>query len=491
MEQMLWRILRTSDNGFLITGISTGNSGDVSGFHGSFANDAWVLKIDSTGSIEWQKCLGGSAYDAGVKVIETSGGYFIACDGGSLDGDQTLNHGNIDFWLVKLDFSGNILWEKSYGGDLSEEIYGFSLSPDESIIISGYAESVNNGDVQGSYYSTGAVGDAWVIKLDSIGNLQWQKCVGGTGTEQYGNNAVDALGNIYLIPRAGSFDFDATCTSPHFGNGWLVKLDSTGTVLWDKCYGGSGGGTLYSIIIKDDLILMTGRSTSSDGDLTHLYGYSDAWILLTDTAGNKIFSQSYGGSLTDEFFDARFTYDNKIIAGGLTKSNDYDVTKRHGLDESWLVCVDMSGNLIWQNTYGGSGYEILKAVLPLEDGRVAMVSSTSSNNDGDVSGFHGNTDFWFTVLDISTNINTNLVEQLHVFPQPFTTSFTLQLPKPEPKNSAYKIEMYDINGRAISLSSSISENKIRIIPDVSLASGMYFVRIIDENRNYSFKVIKE
>jgi len=483
-------MIQTSDHGFLIIGSTSGNSGDVSGFHGVFAGDAWALKIDSIGSIEWQKCLGGTSYDGGVKAIEVENGYVIACDGGSFDGDQTGNHGSTDFWLIHLDYFGNIVWERSYGADFTEMVYGLSTTPDGGIVVSGLSRSVNNGDVQGSYYTTGAVGDAWVIKLDSIGNLQWQKCVGGSNTESYGDNVVDELGNIYLIPLSGSIDFDVTCRSNLFGNGWLVKLDSTGRVLWDKCYGGSGGGMFYSITIKDNLILMSGSTGSSDGDLSHFYGYLDAWILVTDTAGNKIFSQSYGGSLTDEFFDAKFTYDNKILAGGTTRSDDYDVSKRHGGAESWLVCVDMSGSLIWQNTYGGSGDEAIKSILPLEDGRIAMASFTSSINDGDVTGFHWLTDIWFTLLDMTTGINTNLVEQFLVFPQPFSTSFTLQLPTPELKNLGCQIEMYDIKGRVINLSSSISENKIRITPDVSLASGMYFVQVIDETGNYNFKVCK-
>ncbi len=487
-------VIQTSDDGFLIVGNSNGNGNDVSGVHGSLL-DAWVVKIDSIGTLEWQKCLGGTWFDGGIKAIETISGYVIACNGGSFDGDQTGNHGDGDYWIVKLDLSGNLVWEYSYGGDQSDEVYGLSATPDGGIVISGRTESVNSGNVQGSYYSGGIVGDAWVIKLDSSGILQWQKCVGGTGTESYGDMVVDAIGNIYIIPSTNSLDGDATCINNMISGGWLVKLDSTGRVLWDKCYGGSGGGILYSISIKDDKLLMAGMTTSSDGDLSHLYGYTDAWILVTDTAGNRVFSQSYGGSLTDEFNDAKFTFDNKIIAGGETNSNDHDVTLNHTASDCWLVCVDMAGNLLWQNTYGGSGQDGIQSVLPLENGKVAFAAYTATYNNGDVAGSYWPNDIWFVVLDILNNVSpiqNKSKANLMAYPNPFNSIFELNYSVYSDENIS--INLFNVYGQKITEIVNevfLIKGKYNVQVNLpNLNSGVYYLVMHTGDKNYSTKVVK-
>jgi len=346
-------IIKTSDGGFLIVGTTYSNDGDVTGMHFWFnaidstwiaSGDYWVLKIDSNYNIQWQKCLGGSSSDYGMGAIETVGGYMIIGASASNDGDITFSHGDSDYWLVKLDYSGTIIGQHSYGGSNTDAGYGIESTPDAGFILTGYTQS-NDGDVTGYHGSV----DIWIVKIDSVGNLIWQRSLGGSYVDYNATSKLDALGNVYVAGLAISIDGDVT-GSHGGGDAWLVKLDQNGNILWQKCFGGTGGDQFNNLDIKGAKLVMTGWTTSVDGDLSTNYGVHDAWVVLTDTSGNIVFSQNYGGSLIDEMFAVKFTSHNKIIACGYSYSNDVQVTMNHTPKDCWLICVDSIGNLIWQNS---------------------------------------------------------------------------------------------------------------------------------------------
>ena len=118
----------TSDGGYIMIGVVDGPGGDVTGYHGNIdVGDYWVVKMDHQGTIQWSKCLGGTFFDEGQAVHEAPDGSFLVLgEAASLPGDgdvTTTNHGGTDFWLVRLSATGNILWQKSYGGEQNEYAY--------------------------------------------------------------------------------------------------------------------------------------------------------------------------------------------------------------------------------------------------------------------------------------------------------------------------------------------------------------------------------
>lgn len=493
-------ITKTTDNGFLIVGGATSFDGDVTGIHGDIDSvtgnmftlgDAWVIKTDSIGNIEWQKCLGGSGIDVGISGVETQGGYVIVCGSNSFDGDVHNNHGGHDYWLIKLDYSGNIIWEYSYGGNQSEEIYGLAPTPDGGFALSGRQLGLDNGDIVGHHGSISST-DIWVVKVDSLGILQWQRCIGGTHMELHGAVALDIMGNIYIASSSGSIDYDVTCIGLNGINCWLVKLDANGNILWDRCFGGSGIGQIYAIEISGNKILLSGTNTSSDGDLTHNYGYRDAWILVTDTAGNKIFSQSYGGSQTEELVDACFLDNGNIVACGYTNSNDSDVTFNYSpvsVGHGWLICTDSLGNLLWQKVYGGSSYDRLVGIISDQHNVVRFIGTTDSPNNGDVVGSHGRYDLWFVNLDIVTGLNEfTSVDLIKIYPQPFSDIIYVQIPFISKEvNSATLI---DLQGKKINTSTFFETDKLIVKPEGKLEAGWYILELILNNKPNYFKILK-
>jgi len=191
--------------------------GDVNGNHGDA--DYWIVKLNSTGNIMWQKSYGGSSADYAESIKQTTdGGYIIAGFSESTDGDVTENYGYADYWIVKLNSTGNIMWQKSYGGSSRDEAFSIQQTSDGGYIVAGYSESTD-GDVTGNYSEY----DYWVVKLNSTGNIMWQKCLGGSGTDWAFSIQKTADSGYIVAGRSHSTDGDVT---GHHGDAdfWVVKL---------------------------------------------------------------------------------------------------------------------------------------------------------------------------------------------------------------------------------------------------------------------------
>src|SRR6185436_4059090 len=190
----VWQIQQTSDSGYVFAGTTYSNDGDVTGRHDSTEYDGWVVKIDPSGNIVWQKCLGSSSFDDTYGILQTpGGGYIVAGMAGTDDGDVTSVIGNCDFWVVKLDSGGTIQWDKCYGGTHNDWANDIKLTSDGGYIVAGITDS-NDSMVTGNHGHR----DYWVIKLDSIGTLQWQVCLGG-GWDEESSSIAQTFDGGYMV----------------------------------------------------------------------------------------------------------------------------------------------------------------------------------------------------------------------------------------------------------------------------------------------------
>src|SRR5579872_4848535 len=173
-------IIQTSDGGYAVAAYETSDDGDATGNHGS--GDAWIVKLDAAGAVNWEKCFGGSGDDYANWIIQTSdGGYIFAGKTSSSDGDVFGFHGGeFDAWIVKLNASGVFQWQKCFGGSDYDQANHITATRDGGYIICGVSYS-HDGDVKGNHDGPG---DAWFVKIDLLGNIEWQKCVGGTGNDE-------------------------------------------------------------------------------------------------------------------------------------------------------------------------------------------------------------------------------------------------------------------------------------------------------------------
>ena len=276
-------VIQTNDQGYIVSGIldvtASGGLGNSSRSENRHAGgDYWVLKLNSTGDIEWSKYFGGNATDTPEGIVQTDdNGFIIAGGSDSEDTDISNNNGSYDFWVVRISASGNLVWEKSFGGDQIDEARAIVKSGDGNYIIAGDTRS-NDNDIS----NNNGAADLWLIKISPNGDLLWEKTIGGTSFD-VARAIVKSQDNGFLL--AGSSRSDDIDVSENNGqnDAWVLKVDANGNLQWETTIGGSDIDFAYSLTeLNDNSIIAVGDSTSSDGDIPQNKGFTDLLIVKID-----------------------------------------------------------------------------------------------------------------------------------------------------------------------------------------------------------------
>jgi Flp pilus assembly protein TadD len=324
-----YSVQQTSDGGYII-GSSTES-------YGAGNRDVWLVKTDSSGNKLWDRTFGGTEYEETQSVQQTSdGGYIIA------GVTESYGAGGSDAWLIKTDSSGNKLWDKTFGGSDLDNAYSVQQTSDGGYIIGGLASS----------------NDVRLIKTDSSGTKLWAKTFGRSSRSSlsYVNSVQQTSDGGYIIAA-----YDA----------WLIKTDSSGNKLWDKTFGGSDLDNAYSVQQTSDGGYIIAGVTESYGA-----GGSDAWLIKTDASGNTRWDKTFGGSNDDGAVSVQQTSDGGYIIGGWTSS--YGL----GGEDAWLIKTDSSGNKLWDKTFGGSDLDNAYSVQQTSDGGYIIAGVTESYGAG-------------------------------------------------------------------------------------------------------------
>ena len=295
-----YSVQQTNDGGYIVCGTTEDLNGD---------KNVFLAKIDGNGNNLWSKTFGGSEYDEGISVKQTTdGGYIIA--------GVTFSFGNgpSDVYIIKTDDDGNELWNKTFGGPGYD--YGYSVQQTSygGYVISGGTDSENGGDI-------------YLIKTDDNGDSLWTKTIGGN-SEDYSFSVQQTTDGGYII--AGSAN--------SFGNGdsdvYLIKTDASGNELWNKTFGGSEYDEGYSIQQTTDGGYIIAGITNSIGN-----GNSDVYLIKTDGSGNELWNKTFGGSEYDEGYSVQQTTDGGYIIAGSTNSIG------NGNSDVYLIKTDGNGNV--------------------------------------------------------------------------------------------------------------------------------------------------
>jgi len=196
----------------------------------------YSIIINAQPTIQWQKSLGGPSTDKALCIQQTTdGGYIAVGYSNSANGDVTGYHGGTDGWIIKIDALGILQWQKALGGSGYDAIQSIQQTSDSGYIVAGLTLS-NDGDVNGNHGSY----DYWIIKLNSNGVIQWQKTLGGTDSEKATSIKQTSDGGYIIAGFTLSNNGDV---SGNHGNGnydyWIVKLYSNGSIQWQKSLGGT------------------------------------------------------------------------------------------------------------------------------------------------------------------------------------------------------------------------------------------------------------
>ncbi|RNC92205.1 MAG: hypothetical protein ED555_03630 [Allomuricauda sp.] len=377
-------VIQTMDGGYAVLGFTNSTNGDLA-FKNTVVNDYWLLKLNADGEVQWQRTYGGSGDDRGQQVIQTSdGGYALAGYAMSDDGDGSNNEGFHDNWIIRLDSSGNILWEKSFGFSGHDHSYDIVETVDGGFFFSGFLDvTSSNGEgatSKTSSLSAHGVGEFWGTRIDAQGNLLWRKFFGGTNNDRsFGVvNAED--GGFVLAGASESDDFDISNPKGSY-DFWVVKVNKNGDMEWERSFGGSGIDQAQDIIrTKDGAYVIVGNTFSADTQVSKNNGESDVWLIKIDDNGNLLWQQSFGGSNFEAAHGVYLASDGGLLIAGNSKSNNGDASENFGENDLWLIKTDSEGNLDYQRSFGGSDLDFGYDVLESSEGAVILVGETASTD---------------------------------------------------------------------------------------------------------------
>lgn len=430
-------------------------------------SDFWLLKIDPNGNLLYNKSIGSNGCEEGYSGQPTFDNGFILCGRASSNLLPGCHGWGIDVYIFKADSMGNMEWEYCYGS-LGDE-YGVKI---KQTLDSGYVflakVTYNTGAVTGYYGSY----DWWVNKIDKNGTSLWSRCLGGTGWDTPTSIVELSDRNILVTGSNGSSDGDVTCTSLD-RTCRVVKLDSAGNFLWDRCYGGSTGSEMgYDIIESKNGGFYVAASTSSyDGDVIGHIAAVDIWVFEADSSGTILWSNCYGGFSEEEPASISKTSDGGLLISGRTTSQI-----NHSMPfDFFVIKTDSIGNLQWQTNLGGNDWDEAFGAVETTDNNFVVAGFTKSN-DFDVSFNHGRKDVWVVKLAAPVGIVdiSNLVSALNCS----LNDGNLELSFSTTKEEEVSISLVDITGRNVfskKVNSSKGFNQFQF--QVIASKSIYFLKI--------------
>lgn len=350
-------VAATADGGFVVCGnVKVDTAGTF---------EACVLKFNAAAQLEWKQRFTGSNKRPLLRSIRQTrdGGYIAA--GSALKYMGSNKPYRTDAWIIRLDSKGKIKWQRSYGTTHYRDRIDAIIESSDG----GFAACGSIADEANDY------SDAWFIRLDANGELLWQK--------RWGSEGEDALFDL-VETWDGGF---ATCgvmmpDGSVWADAWLVRLSSTGDVLWQKAYGSTDWDVAFSLItLPNKGFVMAGEATLGTQG-------RDAWLCQTSQTGQIVWQKSYRGNGGDWFMDvAAISGGGYVVAG---RSDSFGTED----DAAWVVRTDASGKATSQKVIGGSVWDSVSQIIALASGGFVTVGDTESHARGSCDG-------WILKLDNS------------------------------------------------------------------------------------------
>lgn len=501
----LFDVIPTPDYGFLLAGSSlskkTGNKtednrGDL---------DYWIWKMDEKGELDWQKTIGGSGQDLLKKVVLTyEGGFLLAGSSHSEKGlDKTEEgYGDSDFWIVKLNAKGGEEWQKTIGGSGQDDLTSIIKTKDGGYVIGGSSSSDSSGSKTGSHY--GGL-DYWVVKLDTKGEIVWQHTFGGNYNDELRSIVLTEDGGFLLGGSSNSTD-SGTKTQKSIGEAdyWIVKLDKDGNEQWQKTIGGSADDQLYAIeTTHDGNYLLGGNSNSESGHDKRGSNESgtDFWVLKLDKEATILWQETYNIAKVDILTSIVENDDQTILLGGFAQGEVENKGKgkrekglagkaknepkvKSGTADYVAIKINDKGEELWRKDVGSEGEDILKKVIETRDGGYLMAGTSSGKISNNKNSGKGGNDFWVVKLKDKQKPKEDK-KPIEAIPNPATDYTNVIVGYDFNKGTA---TLVDLAGHVLQ-KFEITDRTVPI--DLQgLPEGLYIVNIKTDKQSDGVKVLK-
>jgi len=326
-------IKNTLDGGYIVTGTTFSNDGDVSGNKGN--GDIWVIKINANGGIQWQKTFGGSKTDTAASIEENpDGSYYILGSTYSNDGDVTQNTGESDFWLLKINSTGTIQWQKTFGSVANDYANKLERTTDGGIIFSGNSEFAR--------VNAASTPEIYILKISNNGDLQWQKTFGGS-SDDFVNQIISTKDGGYLFGGySTSTDGDLSRNLGHLDM-WVVKITADGTLSWQKSIGGVKWDIINSLQeTSEGGYIAIGETASVNNVFKEGKGLIDIGIVKLSTNGTIEWSKTIGGSGAEKGIEVLQITDGNFVVFGNSNSSDGDISNNNGNSDIILTKLKLN-----------------------------------------------------------------------------------------------------------------------------------------------------
>lgn len=449
----------------------------------AFVKSFSMYKLDSNGNIEWDASYGGGEDDRNEEVLQTSGGQFLAV--GRCRSDLPGSNADScdfppcsDLCIVKFDDSGNQVWDTLYGGTLLD--YGNSIdeTSDGGFIVAGSSTS-SDGDISGT--NKGEL-DYWILKLDDTGQIEWEKNYGGSG-EDIANSIKQTSDGGYIVAGSSSSTDEDVSGNNGLEDYWVLKLDASGNIEWDQNFGGSQRDEAFSIAkTQSGGYVVVGESNNTSS------GSFDYYVVKMDGNGNPEWEKNFGGGGYDYGYSIAETKWGKYIVSGTSNSTDGDVTGNIGGFDYWVFKLDKNGNMIWEENFGGTDTDDeTYSIQPTNGGYI--VGGTTYSSDVDVSGNNGGYDYWIAKIE-DPNSSVEEKENESFFqlgPNPTSGQLQIDLGR---THRRIQLTIRDLTGRTVHKQEI--ENVESFRTRIEEKPGLYFVELRSEDgRKEVRKVMKK
>lgn len=385
-SDFLFDMIPTADYGFILAGSSlsgkTGNKSSVN--HGDL--DYFVWKMDEFGDMDWQRSFGGVGLDLLKQVrITADGGFILAGTSNSPKGAvKTTDNikGSSDFWIIKLDAGGGEQWQKTFGGAGADELAAIVCLPD-GYLFGGNSDSsplydeFNNLVGQKSTRSRGGL-DYWLVRTNATGEVEWERTFGGIYVDQLRSISPTGDGG-FLVGGYSTSPMSGDKTESNWGGGdfWVFKIDKFGVIEWQRAYGGDGDDQLYVISrLRDGNYIVAGNSSSgpSGNKQSSNRNGSDFWVLKIEENGNIIWQQNYDFGANDILTSVVENRDGTLLIGGTAKAEDKN---SEGINDFIALKINAQGEEIWRKSLGSEGEDVLKKLIMTRDGGYLLAGTSN------------------------------------------------------------------------------------------------------------------
>jgi hypothetical protein len=321
---------------------------------------AWVVRLGLDGSILWQKSYGPSGTIFSSIAAVPAGGLI------AVGSTTAAGAGSNDVWVVRLADDGSILWQKTYGGSGNDYGWRVRATADGGFVV-----------LCSSNTFSGTVGNPWILKLNSDGSVAWQKTIIHSNSLSI-SDITEIPGGGYIIAAGESF-------GASFGEAWIIRLQANGTIAWQNRYGTTADeGALTAVpTIDGGFLVVASVNTASSGP-----SLLDPWLLRLDGTGAILWQKTYAATASGTLNSCEAEPDGSFLLSGVTGGS----TGSTGTT-MWAVHLLSDGSIDWQRQFGlVTGMQYASSLRSSPYGGLVLSGTTTSYGAG-------TTDFWVLHLN--------------------------------------------------------------------------------------------